>query len=774
MRITANRLDEWAKTIAAQSELPRLIRRLLHGSAHITSVAVPAGESTTQAGWDGEVISDTRNAWVPIGRSFWEFSCRVDVTTKANEDFDKRTTQTAEVVQSSAVFVFATPRRWPGKATWLAAKRAQGSWADVRAYDANDLEQWLEQAPAVRLQFAEELGLSGPGTESVDHYWRTWAAQTREEITTTAILTGRDDIKAQLATRLTTSNQSISEPLSIQADSVEEAVAFACACIIGELSLSNHTVVVTAIDGWRFVEGNTGITIAVAARPEYAERPTKRPNLKVIIPFAAGDVSGHFRGAASLDERADFSLERLEHDQFEKALIDIGIDHGDAERLSRATGRSWSVFVRQRSRNPALHTPRWLNLPQSHALATMCLVGGWSTENKADQAIVEQIAGRPYHEMEGDFSVLSAAEDAPVMRIDRVWKAKSPIELLALFGPQMTSSELDRFFSALRSILIEPDPELELPPDERYAAQIHGKVRPQSGLLIRSLCDTLIKIAVRGVDIPGLQHLQLQERAAAFVRNILNSANTSRWLSLSSLLRPLAEAAPDDFLKAIERSLSAPDQPVTALIRETGSSAMFGRCYHADLLWALELLAWAPERLTRVACILAQLSTIPIKGNWGNAPQRSLLNLYRSWLPQTSATIEQRIASLDRLIGAHPDAAFALVDSLVHTYGDMAMPSMRPRWRDDDAGSGRGVPSYERHKMLVEAAERMLSLAVDNASRAVTLIEKISIFDSSRVALPTLQITTGRLFARHYVSTSTVPETMADLRGQRLKVTCVL
>src|SRR5581483_3513731 len=209
MWITANRLDEWARTIAAQSDLPRLIRRLSHGSAHITSVAVPAGDSTTQAGWDGEIVSDTGNAWVPVGRSFWEFSCRADVTTKANEDFDKRTQQTVQPVRSNAAFIFVTPRRWPSKATWLATRRAQGSWADVRAYDADDLEQWLEQTPAVALQLAEELGLAGPGVESVERYWRTWASQTREEISTTAILSGRDDIKAQLVARLATSDQSI-------------------------------------------------------------------------------------------------------------------------------------------------------------------------------------------------------------------------------------------------------------------------------------------------------------------------------------------------------------------------------------------------------------------------------------------------------------------------------------------------------------------------------------------------------------------------------------
>jgi hypothetical protein len=43
--------------------------------------------------------------------------------------------------------VFVTPRRWSQsqKAKWLEHKRAQGDWAQVIAYDADDLEQSLEQ-----------------------------------------------------------------------------------------------------------------------------------------------------------------------------------------------------------------------------------------------------------------------------------------------------------------------------------------------------------------------------------------------------------------------------------------------------------------------------------------------------------------------------------------------------------------------------------------------------------------------------------------------------
>jgi hypothetical protein len=44
--------------------------------------------------------------------------------------------------------VFVTPRSWPGKQKW--AKEALQEWKSVTAYDASDLEQWLEQSiPAI-------------------------------------------------------------------------------------------------------------------------------------------------------------------------------------------------------------------------------------------------------------------------------------------------------------------------------------------------------------------------------------------------------------------------------------------------------------------------------------------------------------------------------------------------------------------------------------------------------------------------------------------------
>ncbi len=106
-----------------------------------------------------------------------------------------------------------------------------------------------------------------------------------------------------------------------------------------------------------------------------------------------------------------------------------------------------------------------------------------------------------------------------------MWKAKSPLELLDLFGSRITRDQLDRFFSIAQEILAAPDPQLDLPDSERYAAQIHGKVRPYSDLLIESLSDALIKLAVRGADQPDLQDLQVEVRVDLLIRDLLDAAN---------------------------------------------------------------------------------------------------------------------------------------------------------------------------------------------------------------------------------------------------------
>jgi hypothetical protein len=110
---------------------------------------------------------------------------------------------------------------------------------------------------------------------------------------------------------------------------------------------------------------------------------------------------------------------------------------------------------------------------------------------------------------------------------------------------------------------------------------------------------------------------------------LLWDGNASRWLSLNGQLSALAEAAPRAFLAATERALTQNDSPLRELFRESDKASGLGsRFYHAGLLWALEVLAWTPERTRRVVEILAALHTHD-DGNRGNSAIGSLHDILR-------------------------------------------------------------------------------------------------------------------------------------------------
>lgn len=733
MKITANEIARWSTTAEAQGDLPRLVRNLIHTTGTVTKISVPAGDSTVQPGFDGELFSPKGSAWVPADLSVWEMSCQADVGTKATADYKKRVEQFSAGERAERTYVAVSGRKWNGKSRWQREKTRSGEWRDVRAYDACDLEEWLEQSPGVALSFAEQLGLTGPGVESLSAYWRKWSAQCAPPITIGAISAGREDVTKSILEQLHRYAASgSSELLALKADSVEEAAAFTCACLLEDPILSVSTVVVTEKGGWRFIDANTQITIAIAARPELADTPSSRTGLTVVIPYASGDMSGHFQGAAGKADDSITRIERPDHSDFDKALVDLGIDENDARRLSSLCGRSWTVFRRSHAVNPSIRRPGWLESNASRALSTVCLISGWSTRQSEDRRIIESVSGRSYSDLERDLIELEQLDDSPVMRIGQLWKAKSPMELLSLFGERIPQDELDRFFECAENVLSTPDPQLELPDEERHAAAIHGKTRPTSGFLVEALADTIIKLAVRGPDVPALQAKKIEQRVSALVSRLLEDADSIRWLSLSRTLPMLAEAAPSAFLRSVERSLERPDAPVRSLIEETRGSGLFGQCWHSGLLWALETLAWAPERLARVCMILAALTETPVKGNWANTPANTLVDIFRSWFPQTAANIDQRIDVLDILIARVPDAAYALLDRLAHVGHDVAMHTHRPRWRDDDAGAGQGATNHEMHSMLVAAADRQIVLACGRPDRIAKLISKLADFDDER------------------------------------------
>jgi hypothetical protein len=719
MRVTAIQIQQWADKRDAQGLLPVLIRKLIIETAKPTELAIPGGDSVGRPGWDGVLTVSEGNPWVPAGNSRWEMGCDKKVADKASGDYRKRTTEYGSTAVDS-VFVFVSPRRWFQKAQWRDSVGCSGPWHDVKVLDADDLETWLEAAPATRLWFGELLGLTGPGIRSVESYWDIWRAQSRIQLTTEAISVGRES-EIRAFQRAVSALPSI---LVIEADSTEEAVAFVCAQLV-LLGQAPGAACVTTTDGWRYVDANSQLSILIAASIDVAAERAPRDGQMLVVPVNIGDRSDHFSTFRSHANSDRISLERPNADSFEKALVAIGENDADAARYARSTGRSWSVYRRHTAANPAIAHPAWVKDPKARVLTAIVLVGGWNESRPGDTVLLEEITGKKYEELERELLYLARLDDSPVLKIGRVWKAKAPLELLYLYAKEISNEELKRYFATAEAVLTKPDPALELDADKRWMASVYGKVRNESGVVINAIVDSLAKL---GVYAETRRDERIISGVDTLVTRLLNAASAERWLSLSGVLRELAEAAPETFLSAVEADLHGDTPAIGQLFTESDGDPMFGRNWHVDLLWALETIAWSPRHLGRVAEILAQLCGWPVRENLVNRPMNTLASLFRPWWPQTTASLQMRLVCVDRVVARHNEVGWDLLVALLPSRFLSASANAKPHWRDDDAGAPAPSKDASVRRCYEQILDRAVAQAQSKPQRIAKLVEDLDTF----------------------------------------------
>ena len=221
----------------------------------------------------------------------------------------------------------------------------------------------------------------------------------------------------------------------------------------------------------------------------------------------------------------------------------------------------------------------------------------------------------------------------------------------------MTAEDILDFVDLAEYVLSESDPALDLPRSERWAAGLYGKVRDHSEALRTGMCETLVLLAAHGSDLFwNRPESDVEARVSGLVRRLLSPDGAQAPLMATTLesydrdLPRLAEAAPDVFLDLIQADLRHPAAAVRELLKPA-DGGIFGGCPRTGLLWALACLAWNPSNLSRVVLILAELSKTPIDDNWANTPLRSLEAIFRSWMPQTAASLGCRFRRLRWSVG---------------------------------------------------------------------------------------------------------------------------
>ena len=329
---------------------------------------------------------------------------------------------------------------------------------------------------------------------------------------------------------------------------------------------------------------------------------------------------------------------------------------------------------------PAMLAPQFYISESPSDLMMALMFGEWSDSSKADGRAIEEFFNTPYTEWIEKIREIFHQPDTPLSFHNGHWKVNDCLELWKQLGSRIYDGHLDKFKNVAVTVLKEQNPELDLDPEKRHAAQVYGKVLEHSRHFRKGIASTLAIFGNNEEIYINCSLGKIDTVVILTVRELLQEHDWRLWASLDDVLPLLAEAAPNEFLDAVEKVLLNTPQLFIELFSQE-SSDVFGSNYLTGLLWALQTLAWEEKYLVRVVAILGELASIVSETNMNNRPSNSLVTILLPWLPQTLAPVSTREAAMSRLIHDFPDVAWTVLLLLLPRGKDSSSGSHRPTWR---------------------------------------------------------------------------------------------
>lgn len=734
MIVTENQLDEWVRGNArdAQGVIVELVWRLVAASSSRPKERrFPLGDSIGQHGPDGILDVDLAfEPFVPEGRSFWEIGTGLKAGDKATSDYSGLVSAIPEGVRSESTFVFVTPlssrRDWEhtwkenAQGTWIEGRRARGEWKDVRLIDGTKLIDWVRQFPAVELWLAQRIsGLPSQQVETPEQRW-SWIRSVGEPpLTPHVFLANRD--KAREKTKEVFAGTAAK--LKLDTHFPDYVVDFVSAYLaeLDEESRSDaagRCLLISDEGGWNAMvaQKEKHILVADSDLDLSGEMGTKL--IQKALRAGHGVIFGGTPGGAP--DPTSAPLPAPSSHQLKDALEKAGYSEERARTLAQKSSGNPSSLLRCIQNLPLM--PEWANGPEAAELSIAAILGSWSEKSDADRALVEEVLGSSYGEWIGKIRDALLRPGSPLTQQDGNWKFVARYEGWYALGPRLFDEQLDRLQTAAITVLQEKNPQFDLPTEERYMSSIHGKVLAHSHLLRNGLSESLALLGSHPKALTSCTLGKAETISVLTVREILAEADWVQWASLNDVLPLLAEAAPGEFLDAVEKALNSDPCPFDEVFAQE-AAGMFGQNYMTGLLWALETLAWDANYLSRVVVCLGELAERDPGGNWANRPANSLVTILLPWLPQTCAPVAKRNTAVKTLLDELPDVGWNLLTGLLPELHSTSFRSSRPAWREtipDDWTEG--VTNLEYWKQVEIYSEMAITLAKSDHEKLAELI----------------------------------------------------
>ena len=518
-RVSRNDLIGWG---SAEGELPRLVRKLIAETVPSAEMLrMPAGTGVAQPGWDGIVRCSEGNRFVPDGLSVWELSAQKGGTDgKARRDYAKRVKNTPALERAEMAYVAVMCAPWTKAEAFAGEKSQSGDFRTVQGLNVDNLEDWLECAPAATLWMREQLGLPGvDGAELLSGWWARWLASTTPvRLDAQLVIAGRERSAESLRDRCRQRRGGVvtvgggvhrDEILAFVAAALESSDAAPVGVLyVDDRAAARRLLSVDSSPGSGLPPPTAPTVTVVVSSPDFADCLPSESRHCLIVPVpGAGE--------------ADIVLEPVDSEQVSILLRDAGLNRHTAGDLGFLAHMSLLALRRRLAVNPAFHQPAWAGGRIDSTIRRCVLLNRWSAASEGDRGALERFVGCSYVEATEALSSLDPG-DAPMVLTGELWHVVSPEDAWTLVSGHLSGDDIESFAEIAHEVLTEPDPFDGMSAGERMLAQHDGTSEKYSRQLRHGVAATL---ALLGSDPPQSHGAPAINRADGIVNRVLATAS---------------------------------------------------------------------------------------------------------------------------------------------------------------------------------------------------------------------------------------------------------
>ena len=371
--------------------------------------------------------------------------------------------------------------------------------------------------------------------------------------------------------------------------------------------------------------------------------------------------------------------------------------------------------------------------------AALLLVGTWDENRPADIRAVEQIAEKPYGEIQRQCrALLNSGADGLLLR-NGIWRVKSRRQGMAAWSQYFFDGTVKNAFQVADGFLREINRQISEHGGYSLVIPENGRFTNSEGLrnrLLEGLC------ILANETSPHCTQGLIARNAQELVYRAMEGQTWEGLSSLHDLHRILAELSPKAYLDGLETLILQSPEEVLQLFPTKRSNAVLDRNEISNILFALEQLAWDERYLVSCIRCLGELERLPYEQtNWANTPINSIVEILNPLLPQTLASVEKQEHAVQGLRRENRELYWKVLLQLLPRGGMGAIRcTVRPKYLNIHIPENIAISGETFHALVKCYFRHAVSLTADDPAKLAALLQRTAHVPEEDVILLLQQI----------------------------------